>query len=159
MNIGELFHQLDRDDVIATIEFIYPNEVKNRDGYLRAWSEIIGLQPQVTDFVCRLKFVKADPADPDDIDRIDVSGLHPGDNTTYAIELVPWEQWLSMDVTFDGIDNMKPNNVLAHVFWEMTWAGYDQKMIAGKLDEITDQVEQIKDLHRNHSSTTPGRLN
>lgn len=158
MNIGELFHGLDRDAVIAAIETNYPDERKNRNGYLRAWAEIIGLQPQPTDLVCQLKLRKADPADPDDTDQITISGLRPGEETPYGIELVPWEQWLSMDVVFDGIDNMKTNDVLAHVFWEMTWAGYDRKTIAGKFEEIVDQVDQIKDMHASLPSTIPGRL-
>jgi hypothetical protein len=144
MNIGELFHSLERDKVIAALEIAYPKQVRNRAGYLRAWEEIVQLQPQSTDLVCLLKLIKADPDDPDEVDRVDVAGLHPGDDTAYAIELVPWENWLSMDVRLDGIDGATPEQVLAHVLWEMTWAGYDRKAVAKRASDLHEKIEEIE---------------
>lgn len=159
MNIGELFHSLECDDVIAALEAAYPTQVQNRAGYLRAWKEIVGLQPQSTHIVCRLKLVTADPTDPDDVDRIDVAGLHPGDDTVYAIELVPWEAWLAMDVVLEGIDGTTPEQVLAHVLHEMTWAGYDRKAVADRAAEIYDKIAEIEADHENLVSAIRGRPN
>lgn len=159
MNIGELFHSLERDDVIAALEAAYPNQVKNRAGYLRAWHEIVELQPQPTDLVCRLQLIKADPPDPDESDRVDVAGLRPGNDTAYAIELVPWENWLSMDVLLDGVDDATPQQVLAHVLWEMTWAGYDRKAVAKRASDLNEKVEEIQASHDDLVRSLRGRPN
>jgi hypothetical protein len=45
MTLGELFHTLDRDAVIAAIDRLYEVEDDDVDGYEEAWEATLNLQP------------------------------------------------------------------------------------------------------------------
>jgi hypothetical protein len=51
-----------------------------------------------------------------------------------------------MDIVFDEIEDMPTREVLAHVFWAMTWCGYDRTTIAKRATELAEQVEEIKQM-------------
>lgn len=68
--------------------------------------------------------------------RFDVSG-RSATATSWAIEFMPWQQWLGLEVVVEpaGIAFRAPE-LLAHCLYEMTFCGFSQGDIQAKRDEI-----------------------
>lgn len=63
---------------------------------------------------------------------------------TYAIEYNPWNQWISMDVKLKDAD-LSREQCVAHIFWEMTWAGHDEETIQKEVDKLKSIIDGIED--------------
>lgn len=63
---------------------------------------------------------------------------------TYALEMIKWEKWLDMKVSFEVFSNFSMPEIVAHALFEMTFMGFSQDQIQGQLDELTKRVEEIK---------------
>jgi hypothetical protein len=141
--VGELFHSLERGEVIAAIGRLYPEEPGDwPDGYERAWQTIVAMEAGTpSKMVCELYQAMSlgDPPEP----YIGVHGVENGES--YAIEYTPWPEWLAMPVQYAGLPPLPAVETLAHIFWEMTWIGYDAATISERLTDLTDRVDEIKE--------------
>lgn len=143
--VGELFHSLGRDEVIAAIDRLYPNPPVDYPSYQGAWDIICDKQALTpTDMVCELyrDWSWDEPREP-------YVGVHGRsiEGEAYAIEFNPWSEWLTMEIKIDPeIGDISQVDTLAHIFWEMTWCGYNDEAIADEKQEIMDRVDEVKEL-------------
>lgn len=152
--VGELFHSLDRDEVIATIDRLYPKSPVDYPSYQSAWQVIRRKEAASrTRMVCELY---AAPSDEDPAKTyIGVHGRDLIDGVAYAIEFVQWAEWLAMEVRIlPECGEISPVEPLAHIFWEMTWVGYDESEIADQKQEIMDLADEANEML---DSETPTR--
>lgn len=93
--------------------------------------------------------------DSDDEDNvhtyIDVSGRKnkkvPNDITDgYALEFVPWKEWLGMELAPETIKNFSELEIIAHCLYEMTFIGYEEEEIQEQLNSINKTMEEYKNL-------------
>jgi len=54
----------------------------------------------------------------------DVSGKKPDEDQLYSLMFVDWRDWLSFTVDNSVFEQMMPEEVLAHIYWELTWNGF-----------------------------------
>jgi hypothetical protein len=144
--VGELFHSLDRDEVLAAILRLYPEQPgAHPEGYLQAWDIIRAKQAaNPTGMVVELYMVPSFDEPPENY--VSVHGRDAAGDT-WAIEYNPWKEWLCMEVAvLSECGEMTPVDTLAHIFWEMTWAGYDDDQIEDQITEIRDRVDEIKEM-------------
>lgn len=144
--VGELFHSLDRDEVVAAILRLYPEHPGDHpDGYLQAWDIIRAKQAaEPTGMTVELYMVPSFDEPPENY--VSVHGRDANDET-WAIEYTAWKKWLCMPViVLIEVGNITPTDTLAHIFWEMTWAGYDDEQIEKQITEIRDSVEEVKEM-------------
>jgi hypothetical protein len=66
------------------------------------------------------------------------------DGTTWAIEFVPWNQWLGMEIDAPTLKKFasKKLDLLCHCLWEMTYCGYDEKKIQDQIKEMTEAASE-----------------
>ncbi len=64
--------------------------------------------------------------------------------TSWAIEFMPWAQWLGLEVVLEpeGTSFRAPE-LLAHCLYEMTFCGFTQQAIQGRRDHIIALKEEI----------------
>jgi hypothetical protein len=140
--VGELFRRTGRNAVIAAIERLYPKNPGPRSGYERVWLQIIAMRPTPTKMKCVLALT--------DNSFIDVSGKIDGDPNSYAIEFRPWAEWLGMIVEVEPPLVLSKTETVAHVLWEMTFAGYDEDQIQTQYEELCAPVDWPRSDDRNH---------
>jgi hypothetical protein len=145
VTVGDLFHSVDRDAVIAAIEQLYEDEAQreSNEGYQRAWATVLRMQPSPTKMICVLyqDWSLDQPPKP----FVGVRGRIDGEAGSYAIEYTPWTEWLSMPVEIEPIiAGMPQTETVAHILWEMTWAGCDETNIQEQFNEIVDLAEEAK---------------
>ncbi|MBI9015347.1 MAG: hypothetical protein JEZ08_24145 [Clostridiales bacterium] len=60
----------------------------------------------------------------EDENYYDVSGKKPDDEDLYSLMLIDWKDWLTFTVEESIFQKWMPEEVLAHIYWEMTWDGF-----------------------------------
>ena len=158
--VKQLLENYDFDAVWAEIVKWHPEEeLLNEDGYRRVLSELKVMAPENTDVAYvviekqdQRKEYKDSPEilatiGEDETERywIDVSGLHLGDDTHWAIEFMPWAQWLNLVVKADKLE-LTGDQLLAHIVWEMTFFGFEQEDAVEKKAELDLAVRELDDV-------------
>jgi N-acetylglutamate synthase-like GNAT family acetyltransferase len=64
----------------------------------------------------------------------------------YAIEFTPWDEWLSMEIDSNTISEFTEHDIIAHCLYEMTFIGFDEMKIQGKLNQLTKTAEAVENM-------------
>lgn len=157
MILNDYFKALDKEKVLDAVLDLYPDS--DRDSYAYAWDIIRATKPEKHDtmeIVVSHVYCEWDHREEPD-DYISVSGEDPnapyceytkrsGRDISYAIEYTPWKHWLAMPVNVRTRDDrcIGFEKILAHIMWEMTFAGFDNEAIQAQRDIINDRVAEIE---------------
>ena len=130
------------NEFINVLFQLYPEQEKNKEGYLLALGHIFKIKPSdmKTTMKVVIEHVKEEWDHCDNDDYICVSGFDPeatldqelGEffyepkELSWALEYSDWAEWLDMEVIVRTDDERCDSNykVLAHILFEMTWCGY-----------------------------------
>lgn len=128
------------DDIWDSMIKEYPNQEQCLLGYIKVHDELLELEPCKNDgMIIVVEHVK-------DILEDDwyysVSGIEEGKEQRYALDFIRWEYWLSYPVDIQC--DISEAEALAHILWEMTYSGFEQKEIQDKMTKISDSVKEVK---------------
>lgn len=130
---------------------LYPDEKKNISAYEDVFSKLLIMPESASDMVIILDKVP-DPVSANGY-GISVLGVkkdnpkpeHPL-TSLYAIEFESWDKWLSMEIDTNATREFSEPEIIAHCLWEMTFAGFDENKIQGKLNKLTETAEAIEQM-------------
>jgi hypothetical protein len=160
MKFKELIEKYPWDDVWATFQKLYPDQEKSCEGYNRVFSELRTIKPVRT----KMRLVVEEvPEERNQEACVHVSGkdgtlkkpVHSkhfkddgmgNQEESYAIEYTPWGKWLGMSIDQVSSENFSEVEIIAHCLWEMTFAGFDQRSIKEKIDELKRIAEEIENM-------------
>ncbi len=154
--------------IVNHLVSLYPDQVKNADGYLSAVAELVTLEPGDAGGFSLHVTMETEPGflDGDDFEPWahvfgkngntnrdnDEDGWHlPKDPTseqvewydseaTWAMELSEWNELLAMEVVTD----LPLPDALAYILWEITWFGFSSDEVKEKNTEINSDKEEIE---------------
>jgi hypothetical protein len=66
--------------------------------------------------------------------------------TSFALELVPWEKWLGMELDSSALQGYANPDIVAFCLWEMTFFGFDQATIQKEKQEIDRRVAELENM-------------
>ena len=124
-----LKHILDKysdEQIISRLFLIYPDQRVNEDGYRKTLTTLRNITPVRSECILHVR-------------KRDITGTIGIDETRYAMEFTPWEEWLSMKVESSYVYL----NALCFCLWGMTYMGFDQKKISRKLKMLNKKVGSI----------------
>ncbi len=135
-------------DIIDRLLDLYPNQVKNKDGYIKALLELRKTKPTRTNLKLQIKHIvdNLDKKNIEEYERVDgvSEKTDKYGNNQVAIEYTFWGQWLSMPITKPTLENYFEIDILAYCLWEMTWGGYSNKEVQKQWEEIAGRVKKAK---------------
>lgn len=113
-------------EILDRLFKIYPDQEGNKDGYEKVLVTLRELKPVWSDYILYAS-------------KTDITGKAPNDDTRHAMEFTDWAEWLTMKVrtTYSYLD------ALCFCLWEMTFIGYTQKSIKGRLGVLNKRVKEI----------------
>ena len=129
-----LFDRVSDADILRELFLEYPEEVSSTRGYRKALDEIRALEPVASDLTIFAELVN--DALEDEM-YVDVSGRKPGDEEMYAVEFMPWEEWLG---SFVDTGDFSDAQFLAHCLFEMTFVGYSNAEVCAELERINSMA-------------------
>lgn len=72
----------------------------------------------------------------------DVVGIDP-DGQRWGLDLTSWSKWKLMEVEDQTGHNFSPDQIAAHLYYEITWHGWEEKAIDLR-DRLEDQIEALQ---------------
>lgn len=138
--VKELVQSQDSEQVIAAISLLYPKTTfGSLIGYRKVLDWLLVAEPVANELKCELYRSMSDDDEP--VPYVSVHG-RDGENG-WSIEYMPWPEWLGMEVVVKPeVGDLPDAHVLAHILAEMTWAGFDNATIQGKLERIVSKVSR-----------------
>jgi hypothetical protein len=77
---------------------------------------------------------------------LDVTGVdirYPEDKRpSYAIEFMPWVDWISMFIDKKTLENIPVHLLVAACLYEMTWFGFEERDIQNTKDKMISSVQK-----------------
>ena len=128
-----LFDRVSDADILRELFLEYPEEVSSTRGYRKALDEIHSLEPVASDLTIS----------PNSLTTrwktrcMSCIGQKPGDNETYAVEFMRWEEWLG---SFVDTGDFSDAQFLAHCLFEMTFVGYSNAEVCAELERINSMA-------------------
>lgn len=135
MILKDIVNEVDSVDVMVALSKSYKDQEKNITGYKRVLEELKGLEPTsvLEGWYVIIQYIEPT----EDINGYySVSGVNPDEDMLYAMEYEPWGNWLALKVYDNAFDDMTKAEFMAHVLWEMTWAGFSQERVKARREEI-----------------------
>lgn len=129
-----LFDRVSDADILRELFLEYPEQVSSTRGYRKALDEIRALEPVASDLTIFAELVN--DALEDEM-YVDVSGRKPSDEEMYAVEFMPWEEWLG---SFVDTGDFSDAQFLAHCLFEMTFVGYSNAEVCAELERINSMA-------------------
>lgn len=65
--------------------------------------------------------------------------------TTYALDFLPWEEWLGYYCNQLDLEKHGETAFIAHCLWEMTFDGFSQEQVKERLDELKERIDEVNE--------------
>jgi len=136
----------EKEDVINGVVLLYPDQENNAVGYSDLYDHLLTLEPaeNTENISIRIDLV-VDEFEGEIDEYLGVSGVKPDSDESWGLSLVPWEEWLGMDIYTLNLSDATDIEFLAACLWEMTWYGFTQEKIQEQREEIYSRIQEIED--------------
>lgn len=64
---------------------------------------------------------------------------------SWALDLTPWEEWLSLNVDDTALEKYSVAQVLAHIYWEITFHGWTQDQQKSVIEDLNWSKQEIEE--------------
>ena len=131
--------------VIEAVARLYEQEktVWLPDAIRDVLGELRGLTPSPEGAEYELHIERTESFVPGEESYPDVFCRKAGDTERHGLDLSPWEGWLAIRVPEPLLEAMPVAEIVAHCVWEMTFYGFDRKLIAENRAELELRVREI----------------
>ena len=129
-------------DVFKTLCFWYKNQERNKEGYLEVYNKLLLMTPWEHDPDDLIIVIEKRLWDGKD-EYLSTLGIDPRDKDgiKYGLELIPWNEVVSLFISENTMASLKPEEIVAAVLFEITFYGFteeDIKEFKNRLEEDID---------------------
>ena len=129
-------------EIRTAIVRLYPDHESELEGYHQVFKKLKTLKPTSSKYQLHIELVYSEHAGEF---HIEVKRLTPSEDgsgiSPFAIEFIPWAEWLGMELDEDTLKEFSAFDIVAHCLYEMTFLGFTQEDIRMTADEISNQGE------------------
>ena len=132
------------DDVFSALCKWFPNQGQEDcfEDYKKVMDILLSKKPKKHNLDDM--FITIDKVIEDGREYLDVLGLDHIRNKKYAIEFVPWADWISMYITQETLDTLSNEEIAAGCLYEMTFNGFSEEDITDKKNRMINSLIEIK---------------
>jgi hypothetical protein len=130
MKLNELVKTSNWINIETELRVLFPEIGGKTQTYRRAFEKLQTLEELESDLYIELK--KAVDDEKAESQFVDVFGKRtdePESSVGYALEFVPWQEWLGMDISKTTISDFSKAEIVCHCLYEMTFFGTSEKEI------------------------------
>ena len=149
MKFQELIKTNDWPSVELILVSLYPDQEKSIEAYKDIFQKLQEITPTESDMqiVLEQQFDEETLAE----SYVHVSGRQPkpddpNETEDFAIEYVPWSEWLGMSIHPDSLKEFNQLEIISHCLYEMTFAGFDEEKIQQQMSDMEKSVEEYKNM-------------
>jgi hypothetical protein len=140
LKLKDIFETADFAEVWDALIECYPDQEEAYYDYAEMFDQLMEMEPSANPSGILIRVECC--ADEEDGEQFyDVFGMQAGRLEQYALELVPWEDWLGFGLTLDTVERMSDPEIIAHCLYEMSFLSFDQNEIADIYDEMVRRAQ------------------
>lgn len=150
MTVAELFRSVSWPSVRDALARLYPPEEDLGLTECKLCPELedvfveVGKKncaPNESGMTVHVRFI---PASDFSDEYYDVSGKLPGDDAFYGLDFSSFSQWASYLVAEEALASLPPEEIAAHILWEMTFYGFSDAEIEEERKKIEKAFKDIE---------------
>jgi len=120
MTLKELVQLCDFNIFFKELQLYYSEiDEDSRERVQRGFKDLKELEPSEVKEPFEIKIIFIE-----DEGYYDVSGNKQDEDQLYSLMFVDWKDWLTFTVDNSVFKQMMPEEVMAHIYWELTWNGF-----------------------------------
>ena len=136
----DLLHTVDFDNVFDRLTFWFNDQDDQKEGYRGVFEKLLSMEPHKHNLADM--FITIQKVPENGRDYLDTLGFDWITKKTYAIEFVPWNDWVSMCITKETLDLLSDEEIVAACLYEMTFCGFNEEQIRGKEENLKNVLEE-----------------
>ena len=144
IRFSQLLHYVNFEIVFESLLRQYPDQKENKEGYEKVFNYLLTLKPKphrIGDL-----YISVEKYEEEGDTGLDVTGVdirYPEDKRpSYAIEFMPWVDWISMFIDKKTLENIPIHLLVAACLYEMTWFGFEERDIQNMKDKMINSVKK-----------------
>jgi hypothetical protein len=165
MNLRDLILIADWNEVKSSLLQAYPRSKESISKFQSVFGTLLSLNPCESKMRLYLKEIFPEGTDEEPYVEVfgkdgtlnkDLPEFHrfvenaspefANSETSFALDLVPWDEWLGMELNPSTIQVYSCSEIIAHCLWEMTFFGFDQATIEKEKKEIDRRVMDLENM-------------
>lgn len=142
ITLYDLIREVSFEDVFSRICFYYPSQCDCKEGYEKAFNELLGKKQKkhrIDDL-----FINVEIVEDEDEYYLEVTGLNTKSGVHYGIELCKWTDWLTMFITKETLDRLSKEDIVAGCLYELTFFGFTENKVLNRKDKMVDDIKKMK---------------
>lgn len=140
----DLLFNVSFDVVFKLICTWVPDQVKNRAGYYDVFHTLKQLKPKkhnLGDLFIQLTGEKNRGIELPDVNGADINS---NSKIKYGLEFTSWQNWISMFITKETLENFSGEEIVAACLYELTFFGFTEETIKKHADKIFNSAEDLR---------------
>lgn len=142
LQFHDLLQTVDFDKVFDHIIDWWPEQKKNEEGYRKVYDKLQKIKPRWPKLGDMRIVIEKEEWDGKVYPN--VSGRYPTKDLNYGIEFTSWEEWISMYFTEETLTTFTHEEIVGACLYEMTFYGFDDTDVQQALNEMYNEVEEIR---------------
>lgn len=135
------------EQVAEVLKRKYPKDWKgagNGEGFEMVFNNLKEMEPVSRDDGMKIEIKHIVQNFEGEIEEFDSVGGVDDDGKRWALDFIPWAEWLGMGIHENTLQNYSHEEIVAHALWEMTFYGYYEEDIQQKADDLRKAKEEIE---------------
>ncbi|WQJ53359.1 MAG: hypothetical protein [Wendovervirus sonii] len=141
MTFKELINIANINKALEYLVTVYPEEKNKADIYKEIFKTLNSLKGTSAKYKIRVRMSGTGK-----FRHYIVVGVDKEGKAIYALDLMPWSEWVSMEIddcTFESISDI--NEILAACLYEMTFFGFSENDIENYKEKLNKIIEDINE--------------
>lgn len=142
VTLYDLIREVNFNEVFSRVCFYFPSQCDRKEGYERAFNELLGKKcgkHRIDDLFIEVKIVEENKNK-----YLDVSGVNAKSGVHYGLALCKWSDWLTMFITKETLDRLSKEDIVAGCLYELTFFGFSENKVLETKDKMMDDVKKMK---------------
>jgi len=135
MILKELIISIGYDAVWDVLDREYKFKQGAYEAYRMAFEELKSLETRPNQSSMKIVIAKVEDRFEPGEWIFDVFGYKDGDKNHYALEMIPWDEWIGFNVLEKSVEMYGSAEVVAHALYEMTFFGISAETAARRIAE------------------------
>jgi len=141
--LQDIFSEVEWEKVWKTLIEFYPSQSYEEKDYFEVFWKIIGKVPVIDDMYLDISYIEEENSEDN---YYDVCGVRDGDDNSYAIEYIPWDEWAGLKINEKLKWEYEKEEIVAHSLYELTYCGFVEEEIQARFKEIMDDINEIENM-------------
>jgi len=140
----ELLKRTNFEDTFKALCTWHSDQEKNKNGYQHVFNTLLQMKPKKHNLSDLIIVVEKTKDNICNIEYLDTHGIDPITKKRFGIEFVDWNDWISMFIYEQTLNDLTPEEIIGACLYEMTFYGFEEAKVKQQLQKMVGDIEEMK---------------